>query len=386
MMDHPTQIVSGNDIPFTDLVLRNGNLRRNIQKAIDDILESGEFSSGRHVENFEKSFAQYCGTKYAVAVSSGTDALWLALLSAEVGPGDQVITVPTTFIATIEAIIGTGAEPIFVDIDKKTYTMDPAKLEKAITEKTKAIVPVHLFGQMADMKALLAIAERHQIPVIEDASQAHGAEYMGKKAGSYGLSGCFSFYPTKNLGALGEAGAVTTNSRMIAEKIKQLRNHGRGSKDRHESIGWNCRMDEIQAAVLDIKLHELDKNNSLRKKLALSYADSFRGNDKITTPLERNDSMHSYHLYVILVDERNELLESLSRSRIEARIHYPCSIHLQHAYSYLGYQKGDFPIAEECANCFLSLPLHPTMNSKTQNRVINAVQSALNCETFQRNS
>src|SRR2546428_1769861 len=259
------------EIPFLNLKAHHEELIEEIQSAIADVIESSAFAGGPFVEKFEQDFSSFCGTRHAVGVGSGTEALWLALLACAVGPGDEIITVPSTFMATVEAVSFCGAKPVFVDIDEQTYTMDPSLLEMAITKKTKAIIPVHLFGQMADLDPIMDVARRHGLYVIEDACQAHGALYKGRKAGSIGHAGCFSFYPGKNLGAFGEAGAVVTNDRELKEKVQVLRDHGQIKKYDHSMIGWNARMDGIQAAVLRVKLSYLTANNERRRSLARHY-------------------------------------------------------------------------------------------------------------------
>src|SRR5213593_3014279 len=271
-------------VPFLDLKAHHAPLIDEFDGAIREVIESNAFAGGPFVERFEQEFAAYCGSKYAIGVGNGTDALWLTLLALGIGEGDEVITVPSTFIATAEAITYCKARPVFVDVDQNTFTMNPAELEKALTDRTKAIIPVHLFGQPADMDPILEFARTHGLFVIEDAAQAHGAEYKGRKAGTMGDAGCFSFYPGKNLGALGEAGAVVTNDAELRKKIQMLRDHGQARKYHHTLVGWNCRMDGIQAAILSIKLSHLDKANSLRRKHALEYNQAFAGIDEVLTP------------------------------------------------------------------------------------------------------
>ncbi len=264
-------------VPFLDLKAHHQPIRNELNQAIGEVIETGAFAGGPFVAAFERDFAAYCGTRFAVGLGNGTDALWLSLLALGVGPGDEVITVPSTFMATAEAISFCGARPVFVDIDERTYTMDPGLLERAITPRTRAIIPVHLFGQMADMDPILEIARRHGLPVVEDACQAHGALYKGRKAGSLGVAGCFSFYPGKNLGALGEAGAVVTNDSELEGRIKVLRDHGQARKYHHSRIGWNARMDGIQGAVLRVKLKRLETANSRRRANARIYEELLGG-------------------------------------------------------------------------------------------------------------
>jgi dTDP-4-amino-4,6-dideoxygalactose transaminase len=273
-------------VPFLDLKAHHAPFIEKFDRAIREVIESSAFAGGPFVEKFEEEFAAFCGSSYAIAVGNGTDALWLALLGLGIGEGDEVITVPNTFIATAEAITYCNARPVFVDVDQDTFTMNPAELEKSLTEKTKAIIPVHLFGQPADMDPILEFARANGLFVVEDAAQAHGAEYKGRKAGTMGDAGCFSFYPGKNLGAFGEAGAVVTNDPELRKQIQMLRDHGQSRKYHHTLMGWNCRMDGIQAAVLSIKLRHLDEANSLRRKHATEYNQAFAGIDEVLTPFE----------------------------------------------------------------------------------------------------
>src|SRR6266403_5449108 len=283
-------------VPFLDLKAHHAPLRGHFTTVIAEVIDSGIFAGGPAVADFEEAFAAFCKCDYAVGLGSGTEAVWLALVACGVGPGDEVITVPTTFMATAEAITYCGAKPVFVDVDERTYTMDATALSSALTSRTKAIVPVHLFGQVADMDPILKFARQHGLFVIEDAAQAHGAEYKGQKAGSMGEIGCFSFYPGKNLGALGEAGAVVTNDTELRDKIRSLRDHGQVRKYQHTMIGWNCRMDAIQGACLAIKLRHLERGNELRRKHAQRYNEGFRGLDDIITPTEADYARHIYHV------------------------------------------------------------------------------------------
>lgn len=349
------------NVPFLNLRAHHEPIREEILRAVAEVLDAGEFAGGPFVEAFERDFAAYCGTRHAVAVGSGTEALGLALVAAGVGPGDEVITVPMSFIATVEAIGFSGAHAVFVDIDPETYTMDPAELEKAITPRTKALMPVHLFGQTADMTPILAIAARHGLKVIEDAAQAHGAEYKGRRAGSLGDAGCFSFYPAKNLGAIGEGGAVVTGDTALAEKIRMLRDHGQTRKYHHAVPGWNSRMDAIQAAVLRLKLPQLDCQNRLRREHAACYAELLQGVESVILPVTRSTGTHVHHVHAIQVDEREQVISHFRKSGIGHGIHYPVPIHLQPAYASLGHGQGDFPVSEKCASRFLSLPMFPEL-------------------------
>ena len=351
-------------VPFLDLKAHHQPLREQLDAAIGEVIDNCAFAGGPYVASFEQDFAAYCGSRFAIGLGNGTDALWLSLLARGVGPGDEVVTVSSTFMATAEAISFCGARPVFVDIDECTYTLDPAQLEKSITPKTKAIIPVHLFGQTADMDPILEIARRHGIPVIEDACQAHGALYKGKRAGTIGLAGCFSFYPGKNLGAFGEAGAVVTDDSELAEKIKVLRDHGQARKYIHSLIGWNARMDGIQGAVLSVKLKHLDSANARRREHAKLYDELLGGMDEIISPSLVNHNQHVYHIYAVRVNDRDRVLQSLADKGISCAIHYPIPVHLQEAYRWLGYGKGSFPVAERCAEEFLSLPMYPELSSE----------------------
>jgi len=359
------------EIPFLNLKAHHEELREEIQSAIADVIESSAFAGGPFVEKFEQDFSSFCGTRHAVGVGSGTEALWLALLACAVGPGDEIITVPSTFMATVEAVSFCGAKPVFVDIDEQTYTMDPSLLEMAITKKTKAIIPVHLFGQMADLDPIMDVARRHGLYVIEDACQAHGALYKGRKAGSIGHAGCFSFYPGKNLGAFGEAGAIVTNDRELKEKVQVLRDHGQIKKYDHSVIGWNARMDGIQAAVLRVKLSYLAANNERRRSLARYY--NCRLPVVVLPPIEATNRLHVYHIYAIRVKHRDALKGKLMEENIGCGIHYPIPVHLQKAYGFLGLRRGSFPVSEKCADEFLSLPMYPELTLEQIDRVVSEV-------------
>jgi dTDP-4-amino-4,6-dideoxygalactose transaminase len=364
-------------VPFLDLKSLHAPLRDEFDRAIRAVIDSSAFAGGPFVEKFEQDFASYCGCQHAVGVGSGTEALWLSLLACGVGAGDEVITVPNTFMATAEAITYCGARPVFVDVDDRTYTMDPAGLEEALSSRTKAIIPVHLFGQPADMDPILEFAREHDLVVIEDAAQAHGAKYKGREAGTLGNAGCFSFYPGKNLGAFGEAGAIVTNSSDLQEKIRIFRDHGQARKYRHTAIGWNCRMDGIQAAVLSVKLRHLESGNSLRRAHAVQYNRAFAGMDDIITPLEAPYALHVYHIYAIRVRERDEVMWFLSEKGIQCGVHYPIPVHLQMAYRSLGYEKGDLPKSEQIALELISLPMFPELTETQVNTVALSVKEAI---------
>jgi dTDP-4-amino-4,6-dideoxygalactose transaminase len=345
-------------VPFLDLKTQYEAIRAEIASALQQVIEASAFAGGPFVEQFEKEFAAFCHCQHAIGVSNGTAALGMALRGLGVGPDDEVITVPDTFIATAEAISYCGAKPVFVDVDEKTYNMNPALLEAAITRRTKAIIPVHLFGQMADMDPIMEIARAHQLIVIEDASQAHGAQYKGKSAGSIGDAGCFSFYPGKNLGAYGEAGAIVTNNAELAARLKKFRDHGQKKKYYHDMIGWNERMDGMQGAVLSVKLKYLEAWNEARRRHARAYTDLLGGLDGITVPHEPDYARHIYHIYAIRVRHREILMSALAEQGIHCGIHYPVPVHLQEAYHFLGLRQGSFPVAEACAEEFVSLPMY----------------------------
>jgi dTDP-4-amino-4,6-dideoxygalactose transaminase len=351
-------------VPFLDLAAHHQPIREQIDAAISAVIDKNAFAGGPFVAAFEAEFAKYCGSSHAIGVGNGTDALWLSLLALGVGPGDEVITVPSTFMATAEAISYCGARPKFVDIEEQTYTMDPALIERAISPRTKAIIPVHLFGQCADMDPILDIGRKHGLPVVEDACQAHGAEYKGRKAGTLGVLGCFSFYPGKNLGALGEAGGVTTNDKELAARIQVFRDHGQHKKYYHSRVGWNARMDGIQAAVLSVKLKHLDVSNARRHAHALLYNQLLGGLEEIITPVEAPQRRHVFHIYAVRVRERDHVLEALADKGISCAIHYPIPVHLQEAYRFLGCEEGSFPVAERCAQEFLSLPMFPELTNE----------------------
>lgn len=352
------------DVPFLDLKAQYKTIKVEIDAAIQEVINRTAFAGGSFVQKFEEEFAAYCQCKYAVGVSSGTCALWLSLLGRNIGKNDEVITVPNTFIATVEAISLCGAKPVLVDIDEATYNLNPALLESAITSKTKAIIPVHLFGQMANMDAIMEIARKNNLLIIEDACQAHGAEYKGKKAGSFGEAGCYSFYPGKNLGAYGEAGAVVTNNEELAIKLRILRDHGQTKKYYHDMIGWNARMDGLQAAVLSVKLKYLDSWNQARKSHAKMYSQLLQNTDSIITPFEADYCEHVYHVYAIRSGERDSLMEHLNQRGISCGIHYPITIPQSAAYKTMITEQNCFPIAESCSRSILSLPMYAELTEQ----------------------
>ncbi len=347
-------------VPFLDLKAQYDTIKDEIDDAIRQVIDSCSFAGGPFVEKFEGEFARFCGSKYAVGVGSGTEALWLSLLALGVGAGDEVITVPNTFIATVEAISLCGATPVFVDIEEATYNMDASQLEHAITGKTKAILPVHLFGHMADMDRIMEIAKNYGLFVIEDACQAHGAAYRGKKAGTIGDIGCFSFYPGKNLGAYGDAGALITDNSELAEKTRKLRDHGQSKKYFHDVIGWNSRMDGLQGAVLSVKLKFINKWNDKRREIAALYDQLLPENNCLKKPHNVSHNRHIYHVYAVRARQRDKLITHLLRNNVQTGIHYPLPIHLQDAYRGIN---GDmhFPISEKCCRELVSLPIYPEM-------------------------
>ena len=351
-------------VPFLDLKAQYESIRNEIAVALQQVLDNTAFAGGPFVEKFEKDFASFCKCEFAMGVGSGTTALWLALSGLGIGQGDEVITTPNTFIATAEAISFCGAKPAFVDVEEQTYNMNLDLLEDAITPKTKAIIPVHLYGQMVDMDRIMQIARAHGLFVVEDACQAHGAEYNGQRAGSIGDAGCFSFYPGKNLGAYGEAGAVVTNDAELAEKIRVLRDHGQARKYFHSMIGWNARMDGFQGAVLSVKLKHLPAWNDARKRNARLYDELLADADDVITPVEVDRAGHVYHVYAIRTKDRDALINYLTEKNVYCGIHYPIPIHLQNAYSFLGKGKGTFPVAEKCAEQLVSLPMFPELSEE----------------------
>ena len=364
-------------VPFIDLTAHHAPFRADFARVINDVIDRGSFAGGSFVEEFENQFARYCGCKYAIGVGSGTEAIWLSLLASGIGPGDEVITVPNSFMATAEAISWCGARPVFVDVDECTYTMDPSGLQAALTPRTKAIIPVHLFGQPADLDPILDFAAAHGLIVIEDAAQAHGARYKGRRVGGFGDLGCFSFYPGKNLGAFGEAGAVVTNDESMSDRIRILRDHGQVRKYHHTEIGWNCRMDGLQAAVLSIKLKHLDRGNALRRQHAALYDEAFADIEDIKTPTVAAYAEHVYHIYAVRVEDREHAAWLLGKKGIQFGIHYPVPIHRQKAYQFLNYGIGSFPVAEVAAHQLISLPMFPELTSPQIEMVSYALKEAV---------
>jgi dTDP-4-amino-4,6-dideoxygalactose transaminase len=349
--------------PLLDLKAQYKSIKKDIDKAMKEVIKEQSFILGKEVSGLENEIASYCGTKYAVGVASGTDAIQLALRAAGVGQGNEVITVPFTFIATAEAISNVGAKPILIDIDLKTYNMNPSLIEKAVSDKTKAIIPVHLYGQCADMDPILNIAAKNNLKVIEDCAQAIGAAYKGKKAGSMGDAGCISFFPSKNLGGFGDGGMVVTDDEAIFNMTKLLRVHGSVSKYSHSVLGYNSRLDNLQAAILRVKLKSLDMWAEKRAENAAYYNKTLSKLRDVTTPFVMDGNTHVYHQYVLMVEEnlRDRLIDFLLKNGIESRVYYPIPIHQQECYKDLGYKKGDFPNSEKASLCTLALPVYPEL-------------------------
>ncbi|MCB0079472.1 MAG: DegT/DnrJ/EryC1/StrS family aminotransferase [Caldilineaceae bacterium] len=364
-------------IPLVDLQAQYRAIQPTIDAAIQDVIANTSFIMGPAVRRFEEAFAAFCGARECVGVSNGTAALELALRALEIGPGDEVITVAHTFIATAEAVSNVGAKPVFVDVDPATYTLDCAAAAAAITTATRAIMPVHLYGQPANMSCIGTLAKQHGLAVIEDAAQAHGATWEGVQAGALGTLACFSFYPGKNLGAYGDAGGVTTNDAALAEQIRLLRNHGRRSKYIHDIVGTNERIDTLQAAILAAKLPYLGEWTAARQRLAARY-DELLAECEIVLPYVDPRAMAAWHLYVIRTPRRDELLTYLQQHGVGAGIHYPVPLHLQPAYAHLGYRQGQLPVTEEIAASCLSLPLYPEMTAVQQEYVADLIYQFLN--------
>ncbi len=363
-------------VRFADVRSPSPDQDERILAEIREIGSTGRFILAGQVERFETQFGAYCGTSYAIGVGNGTDALTLGLRANGIGPGDEVIIPANSFIATAEGVVNAGATPVFVDVHPKTYTIDPEKLEEGISPMTRAVLPVHLYGNPADMDEITAIAGTRGLLVMEDAAQAHGGRYKGRRIGSLGALASFSFYPSKNLGAWGDAGAITTNDAEIAGALRQLRSHGEAAKYEHTLVGFNSRLDSIQAAVLAIKLQYLEEWNERRRELASNYRQLLSGIDQVSLPDSRPDVEHVYHLYVIQVpaEERDALRSHLGERGVETGIHYPRPIHLTPAFSYLGYERGSFPVSEEIAKRIISLPMHVALTEAEQERVAQAIQ------------
>ncbi len=351
-------------VNFLDLIGQNKKIEGEIDLALKNATRRSDFILGKQVRLFEQEFAHYCGLKYGIGLNSGTDALFLSQVALGLGPGDEVILPAFTFIATANSVSYTGAKPVFVDIDEKSYNIDPKKIEKAITKKTKAIIPVHLFGQCADLGPIMHIARKHGLKVIEDACQAHGAVYKTSKAGSIGDTGCFSFYPTKNLGGFGDGGMVVTDNKNLYERLLILRDCGRKSKYEHVVLGYNSRLDTIQAAGLRVKLKYLDRWNRMRRYNAQFYDKLLEDTQDLIRPFVPDYCEHVYHIYAVRVKNRKKVMKCLQSNGIGTIVHYPIPLHLQQVYRGLGYGRGDFPVAERICQEIISLPMHPLLTNK----------------------
>ena len=365
----PTNVV----VPFVDLKAQYASIKTEVDAAIARVVENTSFIMGAQVAAFENAFAEYLGARFCIGVNSGTAALQLALMACGIGSGDEVIIPSFTFFATAEAVSVLGAKPVFVDIDPVSYSVLASAIEKAITPRTRALVPVHLYGQSADLDPILEIAKQYGLRVVEDAAQAHGAEYKGRRVGALGDAGCFSFYPSKNLGAYGEAGAVATNDEALAEKLRLLRDHGSTSKYAHAIVGYNFRMEEIQAAVLGVKLPHLDDWNNQRRERASVYNDLLKESG-VTLPRQMDYARHVYHVYAIQTKNRDVLQKHLTSAGIQTGVHYPIPIHLQPAYSSLGYRVGDLPLTEQLSERVLSLPMFPELRADQQSHIADAIR------------
>ena len=364
-------------VPFVDLKAQYRTIAAEVDEAMQRVIADTDFILGKEVELFEQEFAAYCEAKYAVGLDSGISALELALRAYGIGQGDEVITVSHTFIATVSSISFTGASPVFVDVDPVTYNLEPAQLEAAITPRTKAILPVHLYGQPAEMDEILAVARKYDLIVIEDACQAHGARYQGRRVGALGHAGCFSFYPGKNLGAYGDGGMLVTNDAELAEKVRMLRNYGQREKYHHVFLAYNRRLDTLQAAVLRVKLRRLDEWNAMRQRTAQLYSECLQDQeDIITLPRAASDRSHVYHLYVIQHPQRDALLASFHEQGISAGIHYPLPVHLQPCYEHLNVLHGSLPITESLASRVLSLPMFPEISVEQVQHVCHQLTKA----------
>jgi dTDP-4-amino-4,6-dideoxygalactose transaminase len=363
-------------VPLLDLKRQYQSIKNEIDGAVQKVLEGTQFIMGPEVKVFEENIVKYCGTKYAIGVASGTDALLLSLRACGVGSGDEVIIPTFTFFATAGVVSRLGATPVFVDIDPDTYNIDPQLIEKKITRNTKAIIPVHLFGQCADMDPILEIAQKHNLKVVEDAAQAIGARYKGKKAGSRGDLGCFSFFPSKNLGGAGDGGMVVTHDESLADLVRKLRVHGATQKYYHSIVGYNSRLDTLQAAILDVKLRYLDQWSAKRNEKAKVYDQAFKDLDIVTPKVEKFNN-HIYHQYTIAVKNRDGLKEHLTKNQIGWAVYYPLPLHLQECYKSLGNRKGDLPVSEKKAEEVISLPIFPELTTQEQEFVIESIKSFL---------
>lgn len=363
-------------VPMLDLTEQYQNLKSEIIPALEDVMSNAHFILGNNVKKLENDVAEYSNSKHGIGVANGSDALNISLLGCEVGPGDEVICPSFTFFATAGAVARMGAVPVFVDIDPKTFNIDPEQIEKAITPKTKAIIPVHLYGQMADMDRIKEIADKHNLFIIEDAAQAIGAQYKGKKVGELGTTACYSFFPTKNLGAYGDAGMIITNDDEIGERIRVLRVHGSKPKYYHHILGYNSRLDEMQAAILNIKFPHLDDWSELRRERAATYTHLLKEmvGENVVTPYEEEFNHHIFHQYTIRVDKRDELQKFLQENGVSTMIYYPKPLHLQPVFAELGYKEGDLPETEKAAKEALSLPMFPELKTEQQEYVVQKIK------------
>lgn len=364
-------------IPILDLKRQYDTIGKEVEENVVKVLRSGSYILGENVKSFEKEMADYCGVSHVVTCANGTDALQLALRALEIGEGDEVITVAFTFVATTESIGVVGAKPVFVEINPDTYTLDVKEIEKKITPKTKAILPVHLYGQPADMDTIMDIAKRYDLYVIEDCAQAIGAEYKGKKVGSFGDIGCFSFFPTKNLGAFGDAGMITTSSDFLAKRLVALRNHGGAVRYYHDELGLNSRMDEIQAAILRVKAKHIDSWNKKRRENAYRYNELLKDVEGVVTPVELDGATCVYHQYTIQVPNRDFVHQYLQENGVGAMIYYPVPLHLQKLHANLGGKVGDLPVTEEQTKFVMSLPMFPELTFDEQKQVVETIKEAL---------
>lgn len=365
-------------IPILDLKRQYDTIGKEVEENVINVLRSGSYILGENVKNLEQEMAKYCGVKNAVSCANGTDALQLALRALDIGAGDEVITVAFTFVATTESIGIVGAKPVFIEIDPDTYNLDINEIEKKITPKTKAILPVHLYGQPADMDPIVELAKKYNLYVIEDCAQAIGAEYKGKKVGSFGDIGCFSFFPTKNLGAFGDGGMITTNSDYLAKRLVALRNHGGAVRYYHDELGLNSRLDEIQAAILRVKAKHIDNWNKKRRENAYRYNELLKDVEGVVTPKELDGTNCVYHQYTIQVPNRDEVHKYLQEHGVGAMIYYPVPLHLQKLHANLGGKEGDLPVTEDKTKLVMSLPMFPELTPEEQKQVVETIKDALN--------
>jgi dTDP-4-amino-4,6-dideoxygalactose transaminase len=374
----PSKAAAPEPMQFLDLKAQYARIKDEVRQAVDAVFESQHFILGEEVKLLEEELAKYVGVPAAVGCASGSDALYLSLLALNIGPGDEVITTPFTFVATAGAIARTGAKPVFCDILADSYNIDPSAIASAITSRTKAIIPVHLFGLAADLDPIIALAQKHNVAVIEDAAQSIGATYKGRQTGSYGLFGCFSFFPSKNLGCAGDGGLVTTTDPELADRLKLLRAHGSRRKYHYEIIGTNSRLDALQAAILRVKLKHLDSWAKARQRHAASYRVLFADyglTDKVNAPACPTHSTHVYNQFVIRVPQREALRTHLQKNGIPTDVYYPSPLHVQPAFAYLGYPAGAFPVAEKAAQEVLALPVYPELTEQDQDRIVNAISN-----------